>query len=75
MDNSDWWGKAQAMSQANAGSAVSSSAPYTTMAKVAIGVVTVSVATYVVLSRYNGRDLIRRLRRSNQPLTLSQRCA
>ena len=63
MDNSDWWGKAQAIGQANTGSAASST-PYT-MAKVAIGVVTVSVATYVVLSRYNGRDLIRRLRRSN----------
>ena len=45
------------------------------MAKVAIGIVSVGMATYLLVSKYNGKELIRRLRMQNQEVTLSQRCA
>jgi len=32
------------------------------MAKVAIGIFSVGVATYLLVSKYNGKELIRRLR-------------
>ena len=81
MDKKEWWGQAASQLASAAsdpatirtqpGSAFSLSL----MTKLAVGVVTVSVATYVVVSRYNGgKDLIRRLRRQNLNPTLVQRC-
>lgn len=49
----------------NTVSAATTSAPgnYTMYAKIAVGALTISAATYVLVSRYSGQDLIRRFRR------------
>ena len=45
------------------------------MAKIAVGIVGVSLASYVLIAKYNGKDLIRRFRGQNMQLTLVQRCS
>ena len=85
MDKKEWWGQAANSFASVASDPVTMRAASTSgqpgtmslalMAKLAVGVVTVGVATYVVVSRYNGgKDLINRLRRQNLNPTLAKRC-